>query len=354
MAHNERIRGAQVSRADVIPLSKVIQDCHLFDLKATGAFFTWNNKHESGKKVYSRIDRVFINYDWINVFPDSVANFLPEGLFDHCSCLINLECQQHQRLKSFKYYNMWSLSKDFDHIDPLNSELCHTERICDAELGELLKARNMFLSQKAKTAWIAEGNENTSYFHSVIKRRRSQNRVYKAIIKMGQCLTDEHRTTLLAPLSDNEIKRAMFDIPGNKAPSPDGFGSQFFKDAWHIMGHSVTAAIRDAFNKGKVLKQCNNTVITLIPKVELFENVKQFRLIACCNTIYKCLSKVICNRLRDILPDIVSPSQSAFIKGRDIVGNILICQDLIRLYKRKACSSRMLMKLDLQKAYDLV
>ncbi|XP_074283291.1 uncharacterized protein LOC141607842 [Silene latifolia] len=238
MAHNERIGGAQVSRADVLPLSKVTQDCHLVDLKATGAFFTWNNKHKSREKVYSRLDRVLINDEWINTFPDSVANFLPEGLFDHCPCLITLECLHQQRPKSFKYYNMWALSKDFDPAvsnywrtivqgtpmfrvvtklkmlkgelkklnreqfsdienlsnvtklalkdiqmklvqDPLNSALCHAENVCAVELGEFLKARNMFLRQKAKAAWIAEGDENTSYFHSVIKRRRSQNRVYK-------------------------------------------------------------------------------------------------------------------------------------------------------------------------------
>ncbi|XP_074303054.1 secreted RxLR effector protein 78-like [Silene latifolia] len=55
-----------------------------------------------------------------------------------------------------------------------------------------------------------------------------------------------------------------------------------------------------------------------------------------------------------VLPDIVSPSQGAFIKGRDIVGNILICQDLIKLYKRRSCSPRAMMKIDLQKAYDSV
>ncbi|XP_074318871.1 uncharacterized protein LOC141655705 [Silene latifolia] len=80
----------------------------------------------------------------------------------------------------------------------------------------------------------------------------------------------------------------------------------------------------------------------------------QFRPIACCNTVYKCLSKVICGRLNQVLPDIINPSQSAFLKGRDIVGNILICQDLVKLYNRKSCSPRMLMKIDLQKAYDSV
>ncbi|XP_074305913.1 uncharacterized protein LOC141641138 [Silene latifolia] len=146
----------------------------------------------------------------------------------------------------------------------------------------------------------------------------------------------------------------MFSIPGDKAPGPDGFSSQFFKDCWHIVGQEVYEAIKKVFLTGKILKQCNNTVLTLVPKVEVPETVLQFRPIACCNTIYKCLSKVICQRMSMILPEIISTSQGAFIKGRDIVGNILICQDLIKLYRRKSCSPRLLMKLDLQKAYDSI
>ncbi|XP_074299724.1 uncharacterized protein LOC141630876 [Silene latifolia] len=80
--YNERIGGAPVSYADVLPLAQVTQDCNLVDLNATGAFFTWNNKHEIDDKVYSRIDR---------------------------------ECSLQHRTKSFKYFNMWAMSKDFDY-----------------------------------------------------------------------------------------------------------------------------------------------------------------------------------------------------------------------------------------------
>ncbi|XP_074266063.1 uncharacterized protein LOC141588524 [Silene latifolia] len=103
------------------------------------------------------------------------------------------------------------------------------------------------------------------------------------VVRNGRCLNERHHAILLAPISDDEVKAAMYDIP-----------------------------------------------------------------------VYKCLSKVICSRLKKILPDITSPSQSAFVAGHDIVGNILICQDLIKLYKRKKCSPMILMKLDLQKAYDSV
>ncbi|XP_074299624.1 uncharacterized protein LOC141630764 [Silene latifolia] len=116
LATHERIGGAKVTLADIKPLAQLTHDCQIYDLKATGSFFTWNNKHDCGVKVYSRIDRVLINGEWQTEFPDSVANFLPEGLFDHCPCLIQCEAQQFRKPAAFKYYNMWSLAKEFKSI----------------------------------------------------------------------------------------------------------------------------------------------------------------------------------------------------------------------------------------------
>ncbi|XP_074297878.1 uncharacterized protein LOC141628673 [Silene latifolia] len=83
-------------------------------------------------------------------------------------------------------------------------------------------------------------------------------------------------------------------------------------------------------------------------------HVTQFRPIACCNVLYKCISKLICNRLAEVLPEIISLNQGGFIKGWSIIENILMCQDLVRLYNRQACSPRCMFKMDLMKAYDSV
>ncbi|XP_074300982.1 uncharacterized protein LOC141632325 [Silene latifolia] len=106
--------------------------------------------------------------------------------------------------------------------------------------------------------------------------------------------------------------------------------------------------------KVKETYMVNNTILTLIPKDEMPKNVSQFRQIACCNTLNKCIAKLLCNRLSEVLLDIISSNQSAYIKDRDIVENILICQDLTKLYNRKIFSTRVIMKLDLQKAYDSI
>lgn len=103
-----------------------------------------------------------------------------------------------------------------------------------------------------------------------------------------------------------------------------------------------------------MLKLWNNIVFTLIPKSTHATNVGDYRPIAYCNTIYKIVSKMLWNRLRRVLPEIISENQSAFVADRSIVQNILICQDIIRLNNRKATTQSRLIKMDLKKAYDTV
>lgn len=65
-------------------------------------------------------------------------------------------------------------------------------------------------------------------------------------------------------------------------------------------------------------------MITLIPKVSHVDNVGDYRPISCGNTVYKVISKIFCNRMKKILPEIISTNQSAFIGGRNIAHNILM------------------------------
>lgn len=73
------------------------------------------------------------------------------------------------------------------------------------------------------------------------------------------------------------------------------------------------------------------------------------------NTIYKCITKVICGKLRKILPDdIIVENQGGFMDGRFIVHNIIVIQDTVKHYGRKKVSPICLMKIDLQKAYGTI
>ncbi|XP_074311631.1 uncharacterized protein LOC141647380 [Silene latifolia] len=85
----ERI-GSEVTLAEIRDFQQCVDSCGLYDLVTQGAYFTWNNKQEENKRVFTRIDRVLANDLWIGSGPSGIACFLPEGLFDHNPCIIRL------------------------------------------------------------------------------------------------------------------------------------------------------------------------------------------------------------------------------------------------------------------------
>ncbi|GJV15595.1 RNA-directed DNA polymerase, eukaryota, reverse transcriptase zinc-binding domain protein [Tanacetum coccineum] len=147
---------------------------------------------------------------------------------------------------------------------------------------------------------------------------------------------------------------ALFDIGDNKASGPDGYSSVFFKKACNIIRKDVCEAIKDFFLSGQMPWELNATLITLVPKIQTPMKVFDFRPIACCNVVYKCISKIITNRIKSGLAKLVQNNQSAFIPGRVIQDNIMLSQEILRGYGRKNGPKRCAMKIDLQKAYDTV
>lgn len=100
----------------------------------------------------------------------------------------------------------------------------------------------------------------------------------------------------------------------------------------------------------------NYTYIALIPKNTNPVCVNEFQPINLCNVAYKIVSKVLANKLKIILPNIISSSQSAFIPGRLITDNILAAYKM--LHTMQSCiwgkKGFMAVKLDINKAYDQV
>lgn len=103
-----------------------------------------------------------------------------------------------------------------------------------------------------------------------------------------------------------------------------------------------------------LLKELNATILTLVPKKPNASFMGDFRPVTCCNVLYKCITKIISNRMIPILDYLVSWNQSAFIPGRKISENVLLAQELVRNYHWKDGQPRCTMKIDLMKAYDSV
>ena len=141
-----------------------------------------------------------------------------------------------------------------------------------------------------------------------------------------------------------------------KAPGPDGLPPIFYQHYWNKIGGDVAKAVLTWLNSGIIYPSFNHTYITLIPKVKCPKQVTEFRPIALCNIMYKLVSKVLANRLKKLLPDVISESQSAFQSDKAISDNILVAFESLHhmKHKRMGNTSFMAMKLDMSKAYDRV
>lgn len=137
------------------------------------------------------------------------------------------------------------------------------------------------------------------------------------------------------PFSGEEIKRAPDAIGNLKAPGPDGMPAVFYKKFWHMVCPKIQEEVFKVLNGGVIPKGWNETTIVLIPKVKNPEYLTQYRPISLCNVIYKLISKVLANRLKVILPDLISPTQSAFVPGRMITDNVLLAYEITHLMHKK-------------------
>ena len=141
-----------------------------------------------------------------------------------------------------------------------------------------------------------------------------------------------------------------------KAPGPDAMNALFFQKYWHIVGNNVIDAMLDFLESGHMVPRINSTNIVLISKVKSPEKMSNFRPISLCNVIYKIISKVLANRLIQILPQIISSTQSAFVPGRLITDNVLLSYETLHTMhsRKKGNTGSFALKLDVSKAYDWV
>ena len=140
-----------------------------------------------------------------------------------------------------------------------------------------------------------------------------------------------------------------------KAPGPDGMPPLFYQNFWNLTGNDVTESVLKFLNSASLPEQLNHTFITLIPKKKNPECASDFRPISLCNVLYKIFSKVLANRLKKILPKIITEHQSAFTKSRLISNNILVAfESLHSMHKHKGKENFMAIKLDMSKTYDRV
>nr|GEW79171.1 RNA-directed DNA polymerase, eukaryota [Tanacetum cinerariifolium] len=177
---------------------------------------------------------------------------------------------------------------------------------------------------------IDQGDENTSFFHGVINKKRNllnirgimvdgswvdgpsmvkreffnhfRNRFDKpdgicAITHMEypRRISLNKQSELEGEVSNDEIKRAVWDCGTDKAPGPDGFTFGFYRRFWYLIDNDVYADVKHFFIHGEIPKGCNSSFIALIMKIPDANLVKDFRPISLIGSLYKIITKILAN-----------------------------------------------------------
>eukprot|EP00253_Pinus_taeda_P016965 PITA_16965 len=108
------------------------------------------------------------------------------------------------------------------------------------------------------------------------------------------------------PITEEEVSEVLKEMQNGKAQGPDSFNVDFFKAYWSIVKKGILNVVEDSRMNKTILKALSTYFIALIPKTEDARTPNKFRPIALCNVVYKKISKVVANRLKPLLPSVVS------------------------------------------------
>ena len=140
---------------------------------------------------------------------------------------------------------------------------------------------------------------------------------------------------------------------GDKALGPDGFTSAFWQFCWDIVKHKVMGFFAEFQNSSHFERSLNSTFIVLIPKKGGTDNLKDFRPISLVGSLYKILAKILANRLKRVVGNVISNSQHAFVEDRQILDVVLIANEALDS-RLKSAKGGIICKMDIEKAYDHV
>uniref|UniRef100_A0A3P9LB20 Reverse transcriptase domain-containing protein n=1 Tax=Oryzias latipes TaxID=8090 RepID=A0A3P9LB20_ORYLA len=258
------------------------------------------------------------------------------------------------------------------------------------ELDSIYKNRAEGAFVRSRLKWLEEGENNSSYFFQLEKRRAKTNTLeqlniedqitsdpkiianyvnlfYSKLYAFEPSEDPDHflhynlqqiqaseRDLCDSPLSENEVLFSINHLKNNKSPGPDGLTGEFYKQFSDKMTPFLTQVFVESIEKGFLPPTLNQGVLTLIPKpkkdVLLIDN---WRPICLLNNDYKILASVFAKRLKSVLNSVIAETQSGFMQNRLISNNIRLVLDILD-YSHLISDDSFILFLDFYKASDSV
>ncbi|OMO80258.1 Endonuclease/exonuclease/phosphatase [Corchorus olitorius] len=274
---NNQLQGAQ-------DLWNCLNFCQLLEVKASGLHYTWSNRRDSNHVTWERLDRAFANACWIQTFCDAGLENLPIIVSDHSPMVLKLDRKSEFRKRPYRFEIMWTLhpgcketiatawNQNFNGSSPfkltrklkavreklkvwnkavfgnlhkrkveVQEELARVQ--ADPERGDhmvkekelrqvfetILEQEQLFWMQKSRFDWIIRGERNTKFFHTMTKKRRRKNKIFK-IKKEGGDFTEDEKEI------EYTIMNHFKQLFGDTTEAPTELTHQIIqKNAWMVL-----------------------------------------------------------------------------------------------------------------------
>ncbi|KAF7842718.1 reverse transcriptase [Senna tora] len=171
-----------------------------------------------------------------------------------------------------------------------------------------------------------------------------------------QCLIkldSTYHSSLTNPPLEQEIKDVVFNLHPLKAPGLDGFHALFYQKSWDTIKEDLIKDLQEIFRTINIPEDWSSTLIALIPKSNNASKPQHFRPIGLCSTQYKILTKILANRIKPFLNNLISPNQGAFMKGRHTSDLFITAHEILHsMNLSRAKKGWIVIKLDIHKAFD--
>jgi hypothetical protein len=256
--------------------------------------------------------------------------------------------------------------------------------------AQILQSQGSKLAHFAKSRWYNEGEKSNKYFLNLLKRH-SQNNEMSRLMVNGSLETDPelvraevnnfyeklyNNTETVGP--SEQLLRNMFSVTQEEnehvskpitldelwlnlrntkatTPGPDGMSNTYLKKLWHIIGPLILNAWNYSIETGELPPSHKNSILRLIPKQGKDHTyIKNWRPITLSNCDHKLITRTYNTRLLHVIGQYITPTQTAYIKGRNIADNLRLINAAVKLVECDNDINGVMIALDAQKAFDSV
>ncbi|XP_060200453.1 uncharacterized protein LOC132628704 [Lycium barbarum] len=348
----EKIGGYPVLPTEYEDFAFCINSCELIEAGFKGSPFTWWNGRSDGQ-----------------------LDHLARTGSDYTPKLLSSNEQQQQFIRPFKFLKFWVEHESFQSVVTQNWHAKEEREVFLSFKKKVKKIKDVLSAWSRQVFWdifvqliIREDivrikgqlfeESPTEVNRMVLQRAQAELKRYLHYKeefwrqKSGyDCFVEGDRNTRFF---HNIVKQTVFELSGDSASGPDRLTGIFYQCCWETVGVDVFNVVKVFFEVQTLPKSITHTNLVLLPKNNEVESFSDMRPISLSNFINKVISRVVHKKLEKALPRLISVNQSGFVKGRNIIENVLLTQEIVSDIRLRGKPANVVLKFDITKAYDTV